>query len=74
MVCVIPLAQTVNRELSVVPPSGSWIARCRFFGNEAALGEIRTPAIWRFAINPAYFVANARPRYIDGHAFLFSNR
>ena len=70
MVCVIPLAQTVNRavgcspfrqQIALMPPL--WV--------RGGIGKMKTTAIWRFAINPAYFVANARPRYIDGHAFLF---
>ena len=39
MVCVIPLAQTFNRTAGC-SPFQQLIARCRFFGNGAALGNM----------------------------------
>jgi len=70
MVCVIPLAQTVNRAVGC-SPFRQLDCPVPLLWERGGIGEAKTTAFLRLTINPAYFVANARPRYIDGHAFLF---
>ena len=65
MVCVFPLAQTVNRTVGC-SPFRQLIAPVPLFWNGAALGKQRMTAFRRFSINPAYFVANARSGNIKG--------